>query len=131
MQKFNLSYATCSALFDPFTVNNLICRGFWPSNFDCIYYLISVDLFVLRDSLRKRLPSSSSRGFIKSLEEFSTAWGRVNIVIKLIKSGVHDPEDVLSYMFSKEGLQKQVFLRVVVSVVKAVLLYMSIAACHL
>ena len=105
MQKFYHSCATCSASFDPFTVNKLICRGFWPSNCDSIYYLFSVDLFVLWDSLRKRLPGSSSRGFIKSLEDLSTAHRRVNIVIKLIKRDVHDPKDVLSYIFFKEGLQ--------------------------
>ena len=75
--KFILSCEECNETLNPFELENLICCGYWPGSTLNIFYFFSFDVLNLWDSFRKRLPGSSSRGFLKSLEDISVSRGRV------------------------------------------------------
>ena len=61
-------------------LETLVTSGFWPTSFKNISYLIQEDVFVTWDMFRKRMPGSSEKSFLDSLNDLTVFYGRVSKV---------------------------------------------------
>ena len=74
-------YVTCDAcntIFDD-QLSDVVTKGYWPGSVSKrSQYLFDQDLFRFFDLLQKNNPGLSQSGFLRTLEQFSSARGRVN-----------------------------------------------------
>lgn len=78
LHKHHLLCEDCSTVIDPFTIGVLLKSGYWPGSVLSINYLIKEEVFILWDTFRKRMPGSSERAFLMSLNDISNDNGRVS-----------------------------------------------------
>ena len=76
--KYYLHCEDCLSIANPFTVDVLLCSGYWPGNVSTINYMISEDVFVFWDKFQKYMSGSSEKSFLKSLNAISEENGRVS-----------------------------------------------------
>lgn len=80
LHKHHLLCEDCSTVIDPFTIGVLLKSGYWPGSVLSINYLIKEEVFILWDTFRKRMPGSSERAFLMSLNDISNDNGRTGII---------------------------------------------------
>ena len=73
---FKCSSDSCSCIIPP-SLTTVLDNGYWPANPRSLNILFSQNLFVLWDSMQKRMPGCSESSFIRALEAFSHSKGRV------------------------------------------------------
>ena len=76
--KHKVVCADCSYLYDPFNIEMLLKSGFWPGGVVNINYLVQEDVFIIWDVFRKRMPGSSQKSFLMSLNDvaYERGWVR-------------------------------------------------------
>ena len=78
LYKYKVLCQDCNSVNDPFNVETIIKSGFWPGSLTHINYIIKEDVFSIWDSFRKRMPGSSERSFLMSLNDMAAENGRVS-----------------------------------------------------
>ena len=75
--KFTCLCHNCGSEFDPFTLEILLSTRLWPCSLGKLSYFIEEDVFLLWDAFRKRMPGTSEKSFLDSLNDLSVLNGRV------------------------------------------------------
>ena len=76
---FNTRCDECNIIEDPFTIQNILNCGFWPSSPVNFSYLIHQEVFHFWDELRKHAPGTSEAAFLEVLNTFTVFHGRVSL----------------------------------------------------
>jgi len=64
------------------TIQDIVQAGFWPGSSNVNFgYVFDQNLFKFWDSIQKRMPGTSENSFIRALEDFSQAKGRVSLIM--------------------------------------------------
>ena len=79
LYKFSCKCYECGSTFDPFNIGTLISTGYWPSSFKSSSYLFDENVFLTWDVFRKRMPGTSEKSFLDSLNDLTVHYGRVSI----------------------------------------------------
>ena len=85
LHKFKCLCQQCGGIFDPFVMQTLISSGYWPSSFKNVNYIIHEDVFLSWDMFRKRMPGSSEKSFLESLNDLASFHGRVRYQIFIFR----------------------------------------------
>eukprot|EP00111_Clytia_hemisphaerica_P015835 TCONS_00046776-protein len=80
LHKFKTTCSVCNSSFDPFNIKTLISCGYWPSSFKSSTYIIKEEVFLKWDMYRKRMPGSSEKSFLNSLNDITSHYGRVGSI---------------------------------------------------
>ena len=79
LQKWKFTCSCCGLFQDPFHLKNIVGSGYWPGSPKKFNLLVDEELFIFWDAFRKRMPGSSEKSFIDTLNDLSASQGRVSI----------------------------------------------------